>query len=176
MDIRNILKMEQVIKILPNFNFKVVLYLAAALFLLLTLLFSSAPEKSLIIEPLPQDAITVFPDFTEIADISDKKRQFLDYMEGFIAAESQSIYGTRSDLLLMKGIVDAGEELSDRDAVKIFNLSETYRIDVENKAIEDIINELALRIDLIPVSMALAQAANESAWGTSRFTVEGNNV
>ena len=43
-------------------------------------------------------------------------------------------------------------------------------------AIEDIINELALRIDLIPVSMALAQAANESAWGTSRFTVEGNNV
>ena len=176
MDIRNILKMEEVIKILPNVNFTGALCLTATLILLLTLLFSPAPEEPLVIEPLRQDAITVFPDFTEIADISDKKRQFLDYMEGFVAAESQSIYGTRSDLLLIKDIVDKGEELSDRDAAKIVNLGETYRIDVENKAIEDIINELALRIDLIPVSMALAQAANESAWGTSRFTVEGNNV
>ena len=96
----------------------------------------------MVIEPLPQDAITVFPDFTEIADISDKKRQFLDYMEGFVAAESQSIYGTRTDLLLSKDIVDKGEELSDRDAAKIVNLSETYRIDAENKAIEDIINDI----------------------------------
>ena len=41
---------------------------------------------------------------------------------------------------------------------------------------QDIINELILRVDVIPVSLALAQAANESAWGTSRFALEGNNV
>ena len=29
-------------------------------------------------------------------------------------------------------------------------------------------------MDIIPVSMALAQAANESGWGTSRFALEGN--
>ena len=29
-------------------------------------------------------------------------------------------------------------------------------------------------MDIIPVSVALAQAANESGWGTSRFALEGN--
>jgi len=31
-----------------------------------------------------------------------------------------------------------------------------------------------MRMDIVPVSIALAQAANESGWGTSRFALEGN--
>ena len=31
-----------------------------------------------------------------------------------------------------------------------------------------------MRMDIIPVSVAIAQAANESGWGTSRFALEGN--
>ena len=34
--------------------------------------------------------------------------------------------------------------------------------------------ELLLRVDAVPVSLALAQSADESGWGTSRFAVEGN--
>src|SRR5690606_11880502 len=34
---------------------------------------------------------------------------------------------------------------------------------------------LLRRVDVLPSSLVLAQAANESAWGTSRFAVEGNN-
>lgn len=34
--------------------------------------------------------------------------------------------------------------------------------------------ELAVRVDEVPVSLVLAQAANESGWGTSRFAHEGN--
>ena len=34
--------------------------------------------------------------------------------------------------------------------------------------------KLKMRMDIIPVSIALAQAANESGWGTSRFALEGN--
>jgi len=34
--------------------------------------------------------------------------------------------------------------------------------------------ELVRRIDIIPTSIALAQAAKESGWGTSRFALEGN--
>ena len=30
------------------------------------------------------------------------------------------------------------------------------------------------RVDVIPVSLAVAQAAIESGWGTSRFAIEGN--
>ena len=32
------------------------------------------------------------------------------------------------------------------------------------------------RMDMIPVSIALAQAAKESGWGTSRFALEGNAI
>lgn len=34
--------------------------------------------------------------------------------------------------------------------------------------------ELLLRVDAVPVSLALAQSADESGWGTSRFAEEGN--
>ena len=36
--------------------------------------------------------------------------------------------------------------------------------------------ELEKRMDIIPVSIALAQAAKESGWGTSRFALEGNAI
>ena len=36
------------------------------------------------------------------------------------------------------------------------------------------LSKLKMRMDIIPVSVALAQAANESGWGTSRFALEGN--
>ena len=36
------------------------------------------------------------------------------------------------------------------------------------------VTELKVRMDIIPVSIAIAQAAKESGWGTSRFALEGN--
>ena len=43
-----------------------------------------------------------------------------------------------------------------------------YKIDKSD------ISELKIRMDIIPVSLAIAQAAKESGWGTSRFALEGN--
>ena len=36
--------------------------------------------------------------------------------------------------------------------------------------------ELLLRVDIVPASLSLAQAASESGWGTSRFAAEGNSL
>jgi len=36
------------------------------------------------------------------------------------------------------------------------------------------LSTLKIRMDLIPVSLAIAQAAKETGWGTSRFALEGN--
>lgn len=41
---------------------------------------------------------------------------------------------------------------------------------------EKIISELLLRVNIIPPSLALAQAAEESGWGTSRFALMGNSL
>ena len=38
------------------------------------------------------------------------------------------------------------------------------------------LKELLVRMDIIPTSIALAQAAKESGWGTSRFALEGNAI
>jgi uncharacterized FlgJ-related protein len=40
----------------------------------------------------------------------------------------------------------------------------------------DLYPELLLRVDVVPPSLALAQAASESGWGTSRFASEGNSL
>jgi len=36
------------------------------------------------------------------------------------------------------------------------------------------LSTLKIRMDIVPVSLAIAQAAKETGWGTSRFAIEGN--
>ena len=38
------------------------------------------------------------------------------------------------------------------------------------------ISELIEKMDIVPISIALAQGAKESGWGTSRFALEGNAI
>ena len=47
---------------------------------------------------------------------------------------------------------------------------------LEYKVKKGNIKELMVRVDIIPTSIALAQAAKESGWGTSRFALEGNAI
>jgi len=47
---------------------------------------------------------------------------------------------------------------------------------VEGDVSEEMIAELLKRVNVLPVSLILAQAAIESGWGTSRFCIEGNNI
>ena len=39
-----------------------------------------------------------------------------------------------------------------------------------------LLNRCQLRVDVVPPSLSLAQAASESGWGTSRFAAEGNSL
>ena len=52
----------------------------------------------------------------------------------------------------------------------LFELSEKYDADDSN------LGNLLIKVDIIPISMALSQAAIESGWGTSRYLREGNAV
>jgi len=47
---------------------------------------------------------------------------------------------------------------------------------LEYKVKKGSVQELKNRMDIIPNSLALAQAAKESGWGTSRFALEGNAI
>jgi len=55
-------------------------------------------------------------------------------------------------------------------------LAKKYRVikKEEKQLSQDQLSELKKRVDIVPVSLALAQAAEESGWGTSRFASKGN--
>jgi len=122
------------------------------------------------------EPITVFPDFASIDTVAVKKQQFFDFLEDYVMAENAKIAETRRELRSYVDIANSGVAFSQRERRWILQLAEHYDLDTSALSDREIANELYLRVDKVPVSLALAQAANESAWGTSRFARQGNNI
>ncbi|MBL4572474.1 MAG: glucosaminidase domain-containing protein [Gammaproteobacteria bacterium] len=133
--------------------------------------YESATETALTPEP-----IVVFPDFASISNIEVKKQQFFDFLQDYVHYENGLISDLRLRLLSYAEIVDAGIALSGRERDWVIDLAITYSEGTEAVSDQALVNELLLKVDVIPASLVLAQAANESAWGTSRFALEGNNI
>lgn len=130
-------------------------------------------------EPPVEEAaelIVVFPDFASIADIDAKKQQFFDFFQDYVRYENSLITEQRLRLLHFAEIIGGGVPLSGSERDWVLELANTYEVDTETASDQTLVNELLLRVDVIPASLVLAQAANESAWGTSRFALEGNNI
>lgn len=123
-----------------------------------------------------QDPIIVFPDFASIPRVDVKKQQFFDYLQSFVEAENARILELREEVAGFASVLNAGDSLSRRELARMLQLATMYEIDTETSSNRRIVNTLLNRVDIIPISLVLAQAANESAWGTSRFTLEGYNI
>ncbi|PCI73903.1 MAG: hypothetical protein COB20_15685 [SAR86 cluster bacterium] len=131
----------------------------------------SAGEVAMAPEP-----IVVFPDFASISNIETKKQQFFDFLQDYVRHENGLVSDLRLQLLSYAEIVGSGITLTGHERDWVIDLAITYNVDTESTIDQALVNELLLRVDVIPVSLVLAQAANESAWGTSRFALEGNNI
>lgn len=116
------------------------------------------------------------PDFTAIVDIELKKQVFFDYFEPFIDVVNARIIEDRERILAIRNKVALGNRLTSGDRRYLESLAERYELEADNLRSEEFLNVLLRRVDKIPASLALAQAANESAWGTSRFAQDGNNL
>ena len=64
--------------------------------------------------------------------------------------------------------------LFDDEKKYLYNLAKKYKVVYKKFLTKESLDELYKKIDTIPVSLALAQAAIESGWGDSRFVSEGN--
>jgi len=71
--------------------------------------------------------------------------------------------------------VDNGEVVSPGDQQWLLNLAKKYHVPMANLDNEQAWGLLKRRVDTVPFRLALAQAANESNWGRSRFAREGRN-
>ena len=110
---------------------------------------------------------TQFPrDLDNLQSVQLKKETFIKIVLPLIVAENEKILDDREKLKLLT------EKKFTSDLEKQWLRQKL----LEYKVKKGDLDELMHRMDMIPVSIALAQAAKESGWGTSRFALEGNAI
>lgn len=120
---------------------------------------------------LPDWADDPLPDFSAYQDTTEKKAAFFSFLYPRIVLANSRILLERSYLLRL----EQKAELSSSEKRWLNAQADRLRIDAPTGS-EDQFRLLKKRLDVIPPSLVLAQAANESAWGTSRFARQGNNL
>ena len=106
--------------------------------------------------------------------LSQSKKDFVKTLLPLISYQNQNILLERSKLEELRASLIDHNTLSKTDLKFLNKISQKYRIKTADKHKYDLVNELLNRVDIIPNSIVLAQAANESGWGTSRFAREFN--
>lgn len=114
------------------------------------------------------------PNFAAISNVKEKKRQFFNFIRPSIAKENGKLLEQRIKISHMLSQLTLAELLSDEENSLLMSLSKKYRLNKRFTPMQKV-NELMNRIDIVPSSLILVQAANESAWGTSRFAKVGLN-
>ena len=110
---------------------------------------------------------TQFPkDLDGLKNTQLKKETFIKIVLPLVVAENEKISADRKKLII----------LSDKKFTTDPEKQWIRQKLLEYKVKKGDLKELLVRMDIIPASIALAQAAKESGWGTSRFALEGNAI
>lgn len=119
--------------------------------------------------PVPRVFVAEFPhDLADTPDVSDRKAMFFKTMLPLVLKVNEEIRAERRRLWSLHTQQRRGEKLDAVDRLWLIVMAERYRV-----ARGDV-DALLARVDAVPVSLTLAQAVEESGWGTSRFAREGN--
>ncbi len=134
---------------------------------------------------VPRILLAAVPaDLDATATPAERKDLFLRLMLPLVLTVNEEIAGDRAQLVALAGLRDAGEDFSGEQADWLAALGRRYGIaagapdaaelDADAPDAEELVAELLRRVDIVPPSLAIAQAALESGWGTSRLAREGN--
>jgi len=114
------------------------------------------------------------PDFASIRDVKTKKREFFKYIYPSVEEENRNLLKLRAEVSVMIEAVFLEDNLLAEQQLLLSRLIKKYKVSNKYSPLQQL-NELLLRIDVVPIELVLVQAANESAWGTSRFAKVGLN-
>ncbi|WP_448212969.1 glucosaminidase domain-containing protein [Colwellia sp. MEBiC06753] len=114
------------------------------------------------------------PDFDQILDVEQKKRAFFSFIRPSVEKQNSAILAERKFILSLLADVNDGLTVSAEQQAKLAKLVKKYRVS-DKKTLNEQLVELEVKVDKIPAPLVLVQAANESAWGTSRFARIGLN-
>lgn len=127
------------------------------------------PPKKIV----PLLMLAALPEGLGTVDVQLKKTLFFRSLLPIVLRENNII---RQQRHLLQTAFSNGEVGSNSNTEEILRgIADHYRVkgdlnDPEARA------QLLARVDEVPIAMVLAQAANESGWGTSRFSREANNL
>ena len=109
--------------------------------------------------------ISVLPtELNSIENTKEKKDLFIKIVLPLILGENEKIISDRNKLFRLLG------KIKNSRNEKIWLSKKFKEYEIKDRDL----SELKIRMDIIPVSLAIAQAAKETGWGTSRFALEGN--
>jgi len=113
------------------------------------------------------------PKFSEYTDVKEKKHAFFNFIKPHVEAENKKILQQRANIEIARMMLEHDEPLSKKQASDIKKILKLYRLPETLDTLT--LTQALRRVDIIPKELALMQAANESAWGTSRFARIGLN-
>ena len=116
------------------------------------------------------------PDFSAIEQVPERKQAFFDFLAPEVFDANQRIREQRERLLQIAAAAEQGDPPGMFDRRWLGRLSERYEVEWNPEQPLARLSVLRERVDVVPVPLALVQAATESGWGRSRFAVEGNNL
>ena len=111
-------------------------------------------------------------DFDQLQDVRLKKKLFYLITLPIIHESNRLILEDREMVInIEKKFLRA--DLNENEKNEVIRLSKKYKLDYSTIDLK-LFRDLKQRINIIPISLALAQAIVESGWGQSRFALEGN--
>ena len=120
----------------------------------------------------PKLASGAVPNFKAIPAGSQRKQAFFSYFLPLIEQRNQELTELRAQIT---DLYHNRTNLSSTQQQKVIKVANDFDIEGFSLTNDNHWATLLRRVDIVPPSLALAQAANESAWGTSRFALKGNN-
>ena len=107
-------------------------------------------------------------DMRDVRGPAARKGLFIKTTLPLILHVNELVERKRQRIILLRALLESGIEIDPADATWLQSVRERYGIDRAD------FDALLRRVDVVPPSLALAQGAEESGWGTSRFAREGN--
>ena len=115
------------------------------------------------------------PDFASMKDVKQKKRVFFEYIYPLLEVANKEVLVKRKKISQIRDDLVGGDELTPGEIEFLVKVSAEYSLKPDDPASKKNVEKLLRSVDYVPPSLVLAQAANESAWGTSRFAKQANN-
>lgn len=107
-------------------------------------------------------------DLATLTQTEERKSLFFRTLLPLVLKINETIVAKRSKLWRLRHRLSLGQAIHAEERIWLDSIFNRYSVKQND------FDELLRRMDVVPPSLALAQAAEESGWGTSRFAREGN--